>query len=161
MLNYLEFCLSHMEVPGESCLTIYITGCQNMCVNCHYPELHNPSSGMPLYRYFGDMLNLYFNQITCVCFMGEGNADEESRSELSGYASKCIDNNLKTCLYCGRDTVIEDWMHIFDYIKTGRYIDERGPLTATTTNQHMYMKVKNGYTDITNRFWNDNRPVHI
>lgn len=31
MRKYIEFGVSHMEVPGESCLCIYISGCDNNC----------------------------------------------------------------------------------------------------------------------------------
>ena len=41
----------------------------------------------------------------------------------------------------------------FDYIKLGPYIEAKGGLNKSTTNQRLY-KVKDGeMTDITDRFW--------
>lgn len=59
MLHYVEFGLSHMEVPGETALCIYISGCTNRCVNCHYTDLQQVSFGEMLAIYFEKMLDLY------------------------------------------------------------------------------------------------------
>ena len=53
-----------------------------------------------------------------------------------------------------RDTSIENWMYVFDYIKLGSYHEELGSLDSKTTNQRLYRKNdENKYEDITNRFW--------
>ncbi len=63
-----------------------------------------------------------------------------------------ITDNRK--IYSGRDTVIEKWMHIFDYIKLGSYREELGTLDSVTTNQRMYRKNShNNYEDITHLSW--------
>ncbi len=48
--------------------------------------------------------------------------------------------NLKAALYSGRNTVIEEWMKIFDYIKLGSYKEEQGPIYNKKTNQRLYKK---------------------
>lgn len=60
---------------------------------------------------------------------------------------------LKTCLYCGRDTAIENWMNVFDYIKLGSYKEEFGGLDSKKTNQRMYKKESRKYRDITDAFF--------
>lgn len=153
MLHYVEFGLSHMEVPGETALCIYISGCPNKCVNCHYKELQQVDSGELLTTYFEQMLDLYHEYATCICFMGEGDGSHASIEELLGYVRVCDTRGYKTCIYSGRDTIIEEWMERFDYVKIGSYREELGPLTSQTTNQHMWMKQADSYYDITERFW--------
>ena len=126
MLHYVEFGLSHMEVPGEAAICIYISGCPHKCVKCHYKELQQVDSGEMLAIYFGQILDLYHEYATCVCFMGEGDSSKESRYEMLGYVQKCNERGYRTCLYSGRDTVIEEWMNQFDYVKLGSYCEECG-----------------------------------
>jgi len=156
VLHYVEFGISHMEVPMETTLCIYISGCQNGCVNCHYPELQNANEGEVLSDYFEQILDLYHEYTTCVCFMGEGDCSANSRTELLQYVREVHNRGYKVCLYSGRDTVIEDWMKSFDYVKLGSYIEEYGPLTNRTTNQKMWKRQTDGsYMDITRLFWED------
>ena len=156
MLHYVEFGLSHMEVPKENTLCIYISGCQNRCVNCHYPELQNANEGEVLSDCFEQILDLYHEYTTCVCFMGEGDFSADSRTELFQYIREVHSRGYKACLYSGRDTVIEDWMKSFDYVKLGSYKEEYGPLTNKATNQKMWKRLLDGsYTDITELFWED------
>ena len=153
MLYYTETGLSHVEVPGESALCIYISGCLFRCQNCHYPELQLPGYGTPLKEHYQDLIALYQHQATCVCFLGEGantKAEQEEFKEYISYAKRC---GLKTCLYSGRDTTIEQWMQSFDYIKLGSFQKALGPLDSVSTNQRMYRKTNQGYVDITSMFW--------
>lgn len=154
MLRYTEFGLSHIEVPEESSICIYISGCLNHCKDCHYPELQLEKYGEPLKKYFCDIIDLYKSQATCVCFLGEGDLSEESKNELLEYVKKIKLIGLKSCLYSGKDTKIEKWMQDFDYIKIGSYKKEFGTLYDLKTNQKMYQKTHIGFKDITNKFWN-------
>lgn len=154
MLHYVEFGISHLEVPDEVTLCIYISGCPNKCVNCHYQELQQVDAGEKLVTYFDQMLDLYREYVTCVCFMGEGDGSIESKNEILSYVHECNKRGYKTCLYSGRDTIIEAWMNQFDYVKVGSYCEELGPLTSETTNQRMWKRLSdNEFEDITFRFW--------
>lgn len=154
MLHYTEFCLSPYEVPGEQSICIYISGCIHKCPNCHYPELQLPDNGELLYKYFSDILALYLKQASCICFLGEGMELPQEKNEFALYTEYAHNKGLKSCLYSGRDTVIEQWMHMFDYIKLGSYHEEFGTLDSVITNQRMYRKNNNnGYDDVTYLFW--------
>lgn len=153
MLYYTEFGLSPYEVVGEQSICIYVSGCRNNCRNCHYPALQLPDHGELLHAHFADIIALYGDQASCVCFLGEGRGLSEERNELVSYAEYAHSKGLKVCLYCGRDTVIEAWMSQFDYVKLGSYREERGSLDMPTTNQRMYRKNSDGcYEDITALF---------
>ena len=56
--------------------------------------------------------------------------------------------------YSGRDELPEGIdTAAFDYIKLGGWVEERGPLTAPTTNQRLYkVGPDGGMEDITERF---------
>lgn len=154
MLYYSEVQLSHAEVPGENSLCIYLTGCQNRCPNCHYPELQYDKYGDPLILHYKDIIDLYSSQATCVCFMGEGAGTIAEHAELIVYAEYAHSLGLASALYSGRDTAIEDWMHTFTYIKLGSYQEIFGPLDSAKTNQRMYKKEASGsYGDVTPLFW--------
>lgn len=153
MLRYIDFGLSHMEVPGEASICIYITGCPNRCPECHYRVLQLQDSGELLGKNLDTILAFYSPIASCVCFLGEGTAGDADRDELIDYAEKVHDLKLKCCLYSGRDTEIEDWMQVFDYVKVGRYRKDCGPISSPNTNQRMYKKTNEGYTDMTTEFW--------
>ncbi len=153
MLYYTETGLSHTEVPGEAVLCIYLSGCLFRCKNCHYPALQRPNYGTPLKKHYRDLIALYQHQATCVCFLGEGAGTNAEREEFRAYVNYAKRRGLKACLYSGRDTIIEPWMHLFDYIKLGSFQEALGPLDSIRTNQKMYQKTAQGYIDITSIFW--------
>lgn len=157
MLYYTEVDLSTLEVPGETSICIYISGCQNHCANCHYPELRQNHYGDLLRRYFRDVISLYILRASCVCFLGEGANTQEEQEEFQVYCEEAHRFGFCTCLYSGRDTGIEPWMNGFDYIKLGSYQEKLGPLSSPATNQRMYQKNGAHYFDITHRFWNEIR----
>lgn len=153
LLYYTEVGLSHREVPNESAICIYISGCLNRCVHCHYPLLQREDYGDCLSSNYTNIVQLYLRMATCVCFLGEGRNTVEEHEEFLRYVTYAHANGLKVCLYSGRDTSIEDWMNIFDYIKLGSYKEASGPLSNPGTNQRLYTKSSLGYLDITSSFW--------
>ena len=83
---------------------------------------------------------------------GEGNNTSEEHEEFEAMVAYARQRGLKTCLYCGRDTIIESWMEIFDYVKLGSFQKNLGGLDSHTTNQKMFEKAAYGYVDITCKF---------
>lgn len=154
MLYYTEVGISNFEVPNENALCIYISGCQNNCTECHYSELQQLNYGDTLAENYTKIIDLYIKYVTCICFMGEGQNRHIERKELIFYSSYAHMKGLKTCLYSGRETAIEKWMEIFDYIKIGSYKNKLGSLNNPLTNQRMYKKLGQLYIDITKEFWN-------
>ena len=152
MLYYTETALSPFEVPGESAICIYISGCPNRCISCHYPELQQDDYGDVLSENFPDIIDLYLHQATCVCFLGEGKGGREERAELLEYAAYAKAKGLKSCLYCGRNIQKEDWMNAFDYIKLGSYQEKSGALDSPSTNQRMLKRTGRTFIDITKAF---------
>ena len=155
MLYYTEFGLSHREVPNENSICIYISGCRNQCINCHYPELQQPNYGNLLFINYPKMIELYLGAASCVCFLGEGKNTLLERKELVLYSFYAHKKGLKTCLYSGRDTYIEKWMETFDYVKVGSYQPKKGSLSNPQTNQRLYRNSGHTYVNITKEFWLD------
>ncbi|MBR5536353.1 MAG: hypothetical protein IKU58_00445 [Clostridia bacterium] len=153
MLRYVEVALSHREIPDETALCIYISGCPNHCKDCHYPELQCADIGDILWDYFPDILDLYSLQATCVCFMGEGAAGDAEIAELRALAALARNEGFKVAVYSGRDVEIEPWMSCFDYVKVGSYQKDLGALDQPTTNQRLYKQTRHGFDDLTAVFW--------
>lgn len=140
------------EVPGEISLALNITGCPHHCPGCHSPYMWE-DRGEFVADKLPELLERYKGMITCVCFMG-GDQDDQDLAHLCDYI-KTTDPMIKLAIYIGAPTVraISESFPFFDYIKIGPYIAERGGLDSTTTNQRMYKKQPDGHwEDITSAF---------
>lgn len=153
MLYYTEIGVSTLEIPSEKSLCIYISGCQNHCKNCHYPDLKFCDYGNILKDNIISFVTAYLTQITCVCFLGEGNNKIVEHIEFFNHVKFVRRLNLKTALYSGREIFPEEWMKIFDYVKVGSYRENLGDLFCKTTNQKLYKNHRGKFKDITEFFW--------
>lgn len=145
-LLYSHYDVTFQEVPGETSLVLEITGCPHHCPDCHSKFLWE-YSGSPAAQDLPKLIQKYDGLITCVCFMG----GDQNILELMQLAHLCQESHLKTCIYTGCtqkefvDLIPEHNfsanMALFDYIKVGPYIKERGGLACKTTNQVFYKKV--------------------
>lgn len=159
MLYYSEIAMSPLEVPGESSLCIYISGCQNRCFDCHYPELQLYDYGDPLMENLSKIIEVYYRYVTCVCFLGEGNRSD--RNELIAANAYAQGVGLRTCLYSGYGGEIQNWMRQFHYLKLGAYQKSRGSLYNKRTNQRFYLQTERGYKDVTFIFWENNKQWNL
>lgn len=149
---FFDYSITTLELPGEICLTFYISECQNRCADCHSQELWRPI-GSDLNECFSQLIQLYRTKISCICFLGEGKNTATEHGEFAGFCKSARQLSLKTCLYSGRDCQLENWMRCFDFVKIGSYKKQYGPITEKTTNQRMYRITGNKHSDITNLFW--------
>ena len=137
------------EIPDHISLAINISNCPGSCPGCHSPYLQQ-DTGEELTAEKLSALIEKTRGITCVCFMGEGKDKDSLLSLTRIIHGKC----LKAALYSGRSMVEDEYNIYFDYIKVGPYIESRGPLNKTTTNQVLYEILPNGTRiDITYKFW--------
>ena len=76
----------------------------------------------------------YGTQITCFCFMG----GDGQMAELERLATHLRKNYpVKIAWYSGQDELPKR-LELFDFVKTGPYLRERGGLKSPGTNQHLY-----------------------
>lgn len=84
--------------------------------------------------------------------MGGDNSDDLKECVLL-----CKLYGFKTAIYSGCNREEFDWNtygDLFDYIKIGPYIEEKGPLNSPTTNQRLFKYDLDGVEiDITSTFW--------
>lgn len=135
-LKYNGYSVVMQEVPNEVSLAINISGCPHKCEGCHSTYLWE-YSGEYLTDSIEELLNQYDNLITCVCFMG----GDQNQEELLYCLKKVKERGLKTCLYSGVDDINVIHSNVkdsLDYLKIGRYNQELGGLDKKTTNQRMY-----------------------
>ena len=153
--------ITFAEIPDEICLSFNISNCQNNCIGCHSAELRKDIGTELSPELLTDLISKN-DGITCVLFLGEGK-DQETLISLAETVKKA---GLKVALYSGRVTEeIEDCLwNTFDYIKAGPYIEEFGPLNKETTNQRLFIIIKEKdifkKQDITFKFWRKNGEVY-
>lgn len=135
-LKYNGYTIVMQEVPNEISLAINISDCPYRCKGCHSMYLWN-YIGNYLTDEIDDLLEKYGNLISCVCFMG----GDQNQDELLCCLSKVKERKLKTCLYTGNDdikSISKEIIKNLDYVKIGRYIEDLGGLDCETTNQKMF-----------------------
>lgn len=148
MVKYINYAITFAEVPDEISLCFNITNCPHSCPECHSAFLQQ-DIGYNLTCDIQNIINQHHDQITCVCFLGEGN-DKKELQRLITYTKHL---GFKTCLYSGSDDGILDDYQDLDYYKKGSFKKEYGPLNNKNTNQHMYKKIEEKWIDITSKFF--------
>lgn len=152
MLKYVNTGVVFQEIPDETTLAINISGCPCHCPGCHSNYLWD-DIGEPLTTdVLTTFLDSYGHDITCISFMG-GDGDPAAVDTLAAWLHE-HHPQLKVAWYSGRLRLSPavDRQH-FDYIKLGPYIRHLGPLNRPTTNQRLYRREGDAWTDITARFW--------
>jgi len=153
LLKFYDYNISSLEVPDHISINFHVSHCQNTCENCFSSWLQK-DEGNVLNDYFKPLLIAYKIHINCVCFLGEGKNTKENHDEFLELCNVANSLNIKTCLYSGRNCEIEEWMSCFDFVKTGAYIKDCGPLNTETTNQKFFKKLSyDKWEDITRFFW--------
>lgn len=148
-MKYLDTAITFREFPDEISLCINITNCSFHCPGCHSPELWE-DIGIELTVEELDKLIKSNKGITLVGFMG---GLPKEINELAEYI-KNVDPPLKVGWYYGGTNIPSEInLENFDYIKTGPYIESKGPLDNPNTNQRMYKIMYKELIDITYRFW--------
>ena len=167
MLKYVDTKVCFQEVPNEISLCIDISGCPHKCVGCHSSYLQD-DIGTPITTQILDDLVKSNGGITCVCFMG-GDNDLPQLHTFAKYIREKY--HLKTAWYTGSTLSLQTdriICQVFDFIKTGPYIEDCGPLNNPKTNQRFYARGReihkmdanpNMWYDITDRFWNRDKNI--
>ena len=136
------------EIPDRVTLAVDISNCRGECVGCHSPFLRE-DIGEPLTKeVIGALVKDNFG-VDCFLFLGEGR-DPETLVSLAAYVRS---QGLAAALYSGRTELEPFIWDAFDYVKTGPFIPERGPLNDPDTNQRLYRRMEGEWVDITSRFW--------
>ncbi len=134
------------EIPDRVTLAVEISNCRGNCPGCHSPFLKK-DIGDELTPEIIDTLIAGNFGVTCFLFLGEG----KDTGALFALARHIKDSHpgVETAVYSGRESVEPEFFELFDYVKTGPYIEARGPLNNPDTNQRLYYH----RNDITSRFW--------
>ena len=159
-MKYTDTQIGFQEFPDEISLLINISNCPHHCSGCHSPELWE-DVGIELNTKSLNILLMNNKGISCVGFMG-GDSDLTTLEKLVQYIREWYPK-LKVGWYSG----FSNWgmninVDLFDYIKLGPYIKERGGLNNPNTNQRFFIKGNllhkidanpNRFYDITDNFW--------
>lgn len=156
-LKYLGYSVVFQEVPDEVTLAINISGCPHKCEGCHSKYLWE-YEGNYISDDLDNLIEKYNGLITCVCFMGGDQNDQE----LLELLIKVHHHKLKAALYTGEEKLRCLGIRILgnlDYCKVGPYNEALGGLDKTTTNQRMFKWnwENSKWDDITYRFWKESK----
>lgn len=139
------------EVPDEVSLAFLVSGCPLRCKGCHSTDSWKSGLGQALSAdYLRNRLRRYAGMLTCVLFMG-GEWQPETLLDLLRLVRN--EFGLKTCLYTGyeRDELPPALLPELTFLKTGRWMSERGGLDSRITNQR-FVDLRTG--EVLNRlFW--------
>lgn len=158
MLKYLpKLTKVSQKIPNETVLSVYITGCEHRCVDCNSKELWKDIGTELTIQEIENLLKEH-NDITCICFMGEGDSRNVRGLNSRAKYLKTHYPNLKVGWYTGKLCFPNGFsFEHFDYVKLGPYIDTYGPLSSPKTNQTMYQITHNNnqnvISNITYLFW--------
>lgn len=134
MLKYVNFDIVFREVPDEVTLAVNLSGCPCRCQGCHSPQLQTDCGEELTAGLLNAMLDHYGNSITCLCFMG----GDAAPMEVAALAA-AVKPRIRTAWYSGRPHLPEGFpLQYFNYVKTGPYMPQYGPLDHPATNQRMY-----------------------
>lgn len=135
--------ITYTEVPNLICRSFSISNCGGNCPNCHSPWLKDDLGEEFTDKMLMNFISMDDGEVDCYVFLGDG----QEPKRMIELLKICKENNLKTCLYVGKNTTKWKYLRYLDYIKLGSYIEDLGGLNCKTTNQVMY-KIEN----ITNQF---------
>lgn len=156
-LKYLGYSIVFQEVPNEVTLAINISGCPHRCVGCHSKYLWE-YKGNYISDDLSELIHKYKELITCVCFMG----GDQNQEELVGLLIRIKQQKLKTALYTGSDSMNSldaKLLDNLDYCKIGHYDYALGGISNPNTNQQMFKWdwKRNKWRDITYKFWKEDK----
>ena len=134
------------EIPDRVTLAVEISNCRGNCPGCHSPFLKDDIGEELTPKVIDKLITDNFG-INCFLFLGEGR-DSDMLLALARYIRNTYPA-IEVAVYSGREKVDEEYYDVFDFVKTGPYIEALGPLNKRTTNQRLYYHGK----DITSRFW--------
>lgn len=123
LLNYID---TLSEIPGELCLTLSLDGCPHGCLGCFWDKF----KGQGKFVDYPSLLTKYQDRGYCVVFLGG-----DWLPNIEDYFKLAKDLGFKVAFYTG----LPEWKRInyLDYLKTGAYIRELGPLGSEKSNQKL------------------------
>lgn len=139
--------ISFIEVPEEIALLINVAGCNINCYGCQWKDIKNKKTFDFNCFDLTNEINKNATLITTVCFMG-GEWFEDELLTMIDISNKF---GLKTCLYTGKENVKNKIKQKLDFLKTGKWIEEKGGLDKETTNQ-IFLNVKTS-EKLNYKFW--------
>lgn len=134
------------EIPGKVTLALEISNCRGNCIGCHSPFLKEDIGEELTPAVLDKLIDDNFG-VNCVLLLGEGR-DPKAVRFIASYL-RDSHPGLERAIYSGRSEVEDELFELFDYVKVGPYIPERGPLNNRNTNQRLYHHRE----DITSMFW--------
>lgn len=148
-MKYVDKAIEFGEVPDEISLCINISNCPFHCEGCHSPWLWEDSGTELTVDVFLEMIKKAVG-ISCICIMG---GSEQEVYDLIIKAQEKLKEGYKWAWYTGQESINNTkLLSTLNYLKTGSWQKDLGPLSSPTTNQRFYRVVEGQLVDNTFRF---------
>lgn len=148
-MKYYQYTVVFQEMPDDIALTFELTQCPMHCDGCHSPHLQEDIGETITLSVFRQIVDKYIGMVSAVLFMGSAyNADDQLElAQMLDYAKSL---GLKTCIWTGESDVCANLKQYLDFLKTGRYIAEKGALGTPGTNQRYINLLTNETVGVSN-----------
>lgn len=148
-MKYYQYTIVFQEMPDDIALTFELTQCPVCCEGCHSPHLQEDVGEELTLEVFKQIVDRYVGMVSAVLFMGSAyNFDDQARLvQMLDYAKLL---GLKTCIWTGENDVCSNLKERLDFLKTGRYIAEKGALGMPGTNQRYVNLLTNESVGVVN-----------
>ncbi len=148
--KYVDSKVVFEEIPDCVTLAVTISNCPFRCKGCHSDYLRKNVGDNLTNEAIDDLLSKN-KGVNCFLFLGDG-LNIDSLCDRAFYIKNKYPS-IKTAVYSGYDYIISEYKEVFDYVKTGKWIESKGPLHVKTTNQRLFKIVDGIQEDITYKFW--------
>ncbi len=138
-MKYTGHTIVFKEHPDYVSLLLSISNCPVKCPDCHTPELQKDIGEVLTIEKLKDLIVKYYGLIQNVIFFG----GDQYTIQIVEMLKLCHEFGLKTTIWTGREDITPCIKMYVDYLKTGPYIDSKGGLECSNTNQR-YIEVKTG-----------------
>jgi anaerobic ribonucleoside-triphosphate reductase activating protein len=137
--KFTKYQIVFQEHPWHVSLLFEISNCPHKCEGCHSPELQNDIGFDLTEDIFLKILSKYETLFDNVIFFG----GENFKEELINLLKICKRKGINTTLWTGSSNVDDDILRYLDYLKTGEYREDLGPIGTSNTNQK-YFRISDG-----------------
>ena len=125
---------SFIDYPDKTAMIVFMAGCLHNCKGCQNPELQDPNHGVNTST--EELIQTFQKMSLCDCVVFSG-GDPLYQTPALLEACEAFSKICEIGVYTGHklEDVPQELFSQINFLKTGPWIEEMGPLSSPTTNQ--------------------------